>query len=504
MSVAIENNLPGVTAIINQGQVARPLDRQPTSTAFLVGYSVWGAATTPVTITSWSEFIRKFGGFNANSYLADAVYVFFNYFGGRQAVISRVVGGAAAKASKSLLDRAGTPVATLKVEAKFASSAVDIKVAVAAGTLVNTVKLTFTSVYLNITEIYDNVDLTAGSLQTVNDKSKLVVLSNLASATAAPNNLPAITAATALTGGGDDFAGVAASDYVAGLNAFADGNLGTGQVAVPGQSNPTVYAALKAHAEAFQRLAIYNSAFGDDVSEMLAIDTTVYRSAYAAMYYPWVQMTDLSGANAKRFYPPSIFAVGACAKVDREVGTHKAPANISVPNALDVERNSSGAAQLDENARAALNAKQINVIAPIAGEGLKIYGARLFYPAGETRVRFVHERRVLNLIYYTAKLGLSYAVFAVVEGSGRLFRDLRSSASGFLRNLWRDGALYGATEKEAFLVKCDTENNPPEDLELGTVHLQLAVKLSPTAEQVIVNIDNVPLSQNLNVINGGN
>lgn len=503
MSVAIENTLPGVTAIINQGQVARPLDRQPTSTAFLVGYSVWGAAATPVTITSWSEFVRKFGSFHPNSYLADAVYVFFNYFGGRQAIISRVVGASATKASKNLLDRAGTPLATLKVEAKFASSQVDIKAAVAAGTNANTVKLTFTSVYLNITEIFDNVDLTAAGLATVNDKSKLVNLSNLNSATAAPNNLPAITAATALTGGSDDFAGVAAANYASGLNAFADGNLGTGQVAVPGQSNTTVYAALKAHAETFQRLAIYDSALGDDVSEILAIDSTAYRSNYAAMYYPWVQMSDLSGANQKRFYPPSIFAVGACAKVDREVGTHKAPANISVPNALDVERNTDGSAMFNENARAALNAKQINVIAPIAGEGLKIYGARLFYPSGETRVRFVHERRLLNLIYYTAKLGLSYAVFAVVEGTGRLFRDLRSSSGNFLRNLWRDGALFGATEKQAFLVKCDEENNPPEDLESGTVHLQIAAKLSPTAEQIVVNIDNVALSQDLNVINGG-
>jgi hypothetical protein len=236
---------------------------------------------------------------------------------------------------------------------------------------------------------------------------------------------------------------------------------------------------------------------------MLAIDTTAFRSSHAAMYYPWVEMLDLSGKDAKRFYPPSVFAVGACAKVDREIGTHKAPANISVPNALDIERNSDGSAMMNENARAALNANQINVIAPIAGEGIKIYGARLLYPQGETRVRYVHERRMLNLIYYSAKLGLSYAVFAVVDGTGRLFRDLRSSAGNFLRSLWRSGALYGRTEKEAFLVKCDEENNQAEDLELGTVHIQLAVKLSPTAEQIVVNIDNVPLSQNLNVLNGG-
>lgn len=500
MSVAIENTKPGVTALVNQGQVARPLDRQPTSTAFLVGYAVWGQTNQPITITSWAEFVRKFGGFNVNSYLADAVYTFFNLFAGRQAVISRVVGGSATKASKNLQDRAGTPLNTLKVEAKYPSTDVDLKVTVAAGTNANTVKLTFASVYLGVTEVFDNVNLSADSIQSVNQKSKLVNLANLNSATAAPNNLPAIAAAASLTGGSDDFAGLDATEYVAGLTAFSDGNLGTGQVAVPGQTDSSVYAALKTHAENYQRLAIIDAALGNDVSEMLATDTTAYRSSHVALYYPWVKMLNLSGKNETKFYPPSIFAVGACAKVDREQGTHKAPANIHVPNALDVERNTDDTPMFSDNARESLNAKQINVIAPIQGEGIKIYGARLLYPAGETRVRFVHERRMLNLIFYTAKLGLAWAVFATVDGSGRLFRDLRSSAGNFLRSLWRAGALFGETEPEAFVVTADESNNPPEELENGKVHVQIGVKLSPTAEQIIVNIDSVPLSQDLSVL----
>jgi hypothetical protein len=503
MSLIIENTTPGVTALVNQGQVSRPISRQPSSTAFLVGYSAWGPVGVPVIVTSWADFVRKFGTHNTNSYLTDAAYVFFQHFGGVQAIISRVVGPTPVLATKTLMDGAGSPVATVRVDAKYPSSTVDLKVTVEAGTAANSRKLTFRSVYLGVTEIFDNVTLAADSLANVNEKSKLVNLTNLNSATAPPANLPAVAAESALTAGSDDFSNITASHFVAGLTPFADSNLGGGQVAIPGRTDSTVYAALKTHAETYNRLAIIDPALGNDVSEMLAVDTTAYRSSHLALYYPWVKMLRLDGVNNFKFFPPSIFALGACAHVDRTIGTHKAPANMSVPNAIDVERNTDGSPMFTDAARGSLNAKQINVIAPIPNEGIKIYGARLLYPSGETRVTMVHERRVLNLIYYSARLGYSWAVFQTVDGAGRLFRDLRSAGQNFLRSLWSAGALYGKTEAEAFVVTADASNNPPEELEQHRVHVQIGVKLSPTAEQVIINIDSVPLSQDLNVLNGG-
>lgn len=499
MSVVIENTTPGVSAIVNAGQVSRPIQRQPSSTAFLIGYSAWGPVNTPTVITSWQDFVRKFGGFNSNSYLPDAVYAFFNHYGGKQAIIVRTIGGTPVKATRNLMDGAGTPLATVRVDGKHASTLVDIRVTVAAGTAANSRKLTFRSVYLGITEVYDNVTLAADSLAAVSTTSKLVTLTNLNSATTAPNNLPAVAAEAALTAGDDDFAGLDATEYVAGIATLANENLGGGQVAVPGITDASVYAALKTHCELFQRLGIIDPALGNNVSAMLAVDTTAYRSAHLALYYPWVKMQRLDGVAGTKFYPPSIFAVGACALVDRTTGTHKAPANIPAYGAIDVEV----PAEFTDGARGALNAKQINVIGPIEGQGILIYGARTLYPVGETRVQFVHQRRLLNLIYYSAKLGYAWAPFSVVDGAGRLFRDLRAGGQNFLRQMWRDGALFGATEKEAFLVTCDVSNNPPEQLDLGIVRVQLGVKLSPTAEQIVINIDSVPLSQDLNVLNGG-
>jgi phage tail sheath protein FI len=622
-SLVIENTLPGVTVLINQAQVARPIVRQPTSTFFAVGYSIWGPVAAPRATTSWADYIRQFGGLDPNSHLADAIYAFYK-MGGRTAVISRVVGAAAARATATLKDRSGTaqvetatvvgtitlagdaevivtaagmtgspktfqvpvllgdtasvvagkirtalaadaaltalyavsgaganvvltrlaPFAandatlnididngtctgltpdasstdttagvaalnTLKIDAKYPSTRVDIRYTVEAGTAANTVKLTFRSLLLNRREIFDDFLISAAKIDEVNQASKLVELTNLGSVTAAPNNLPVVTPASLLTGGNDDFAGLAAADYIGvdggpgartGLQIFNDETLdglgGTGQVAIPGLTTVAVHAALNTHASTYHRLALADPPFGSDAQDVIAIRQQ-YGTWYMALYWPWVECLDFAGSGLNRFYPPSGFAAGACAKVDRTIGTHKAPANESIPFALGVEK-LNGQPQTDDGTREQLNGKDICVITPLPEQGVKIYGARVM--TGDRRVQMVHQIRMLNLFYYSAKIGYQWAPFSVVDGQGRLFRDLRASGAAFLKPYWEVGALFGKTEEKAFIVIADDSNNPPEELEAQRVHVQWGVYLSPTAEVVIVNIDNVPLFQGLDVL----
>lgn len=501
MSLAIETTRPGVTAIVNQGQVSRPLERQPTSTAFVIGFASWGPIGVRQVITSWADFLRVFGPAHSVTYLSDFAYIFFNHFGGKQMVAVRA-GDTPTKASATRTNRATTPLATFKFEAKHPSKSVDVNVLISDTADTNRVAIEVSSVALNIKEKFESVDLRVVSeLNAFNSKSKLVTISLVAAAVSGATGRP--VAGPFTLAGGDDGSGIfGSSDFSMYLSEFATDTLGTGQVCIPGFSADNSEDMI-AHAEVYNRLALIEPPLGTAYTSAIPATQINSLSSHAALYYPWVEMRAIDGSGVKKFYPPTIFAAGACAQVDRTIGTHKAPANIMIPLALDVERNSDGTSVINDGVREFLNGKNTNVIAPIAGEGIKIYGARVSYPAGETRVRFVHERRMLNLIYYTAKVGYSWAVFSVVDASGRLFRDLRSSGQTFLRNLWRAGALYGKTEAEAFVVTADESNNPPEELEAGRVHVQLGVKLSPTAEIIIIHIDNVPLSQDLNVLNGG-
>lgn len=505
-SLVIENTLPGVDVIINAGQVARPIVRQPTSAAFTVFYSPWGPPNVRRIVTSWNDYVRQFGGFDPNSFGDDFAHAFFNLFPGKTLNGCRVVGDAAAKATVTVKDRAVAPLDTLKIEAKYPSSRVDIKYTVEAGTKANTVKLIFRSIFLNRKETFDNFLMDASSIEIVNDRSKLVDLTNMNSVTAAPTNLPALTAATLIAGGNDDFAGLAAADFIGtddgitrtGLQVFNDENFGGGQVAIPGMTTDTVHAALIAHAERYHRLALLDPPLGSDKQDLIDIREN-YGTWYGALYWPWVEMLDFEGSGLRRFFPPSGFAAGACAQVDRTIGAHKAPANIAIPNALGVEKADNGQSQTDDNTRELLNGKSINVITPLPEQGVKIYGERVL--SGDPRVQMVHEIRVLNLFYHSAKIGYQWAVFQVIDPQGRLFRDLRATGISFLRPYWEVGALYGKKQVEAFIVIADESNNPPEELQAQRVHVQWGVHLSPTAEIVIINIDNVPLFQDLGVLN---
>src|SRR6266567_5903111 len=190
MTTIVESTLPGVTAIINGGRVASPIAQQPTSTFFVVGYTPWGAANVPTVVTSFADFARQFmggNGFDANSYIDDALHAFFNLFPGKQAVVVRVVGAGKTLGTLSLKDGgAGAGLNTVRVDAKYPSLKADIKVTVAAGTNANTFKVTIKSAFVENgrTEIFDNLTLAdAATIAYVNQNSKLVNLTDLASVT---------------------------------------------------------------------------------------------------------------------------------------------------------------------------------------------------------------------------------------------------------------------------------------------------------------------------------
>jgi phage tail sheath protein FI len=57
-----------------------------------------------------------------------------------------------------------------------------------------------------------------------------------------------------------------------------------------------------------------------------------------------------------------------------------------------------------------------------------------------------------------------------------------------LTNVWRSGALFGATAQQAFYVKCDEETNPPEVRDVGQVVTEVGVAIVRPAEFVIFRI----------------
>ena len=95
----------------------RPIEGVSTSNAAFIGKAEMGVIGKAQLITSAAEFETRYGGFLNDSYLAHAVFQFFNN-GGKKAYVVRVAGSGAAAAAISIRDRQPVnPAPTLALRA---------------------------------------------------------------------------------------------------------------------------------------------------------------------------------------------------------------------------------------------------------------------------------------------------------------------------------------------------------------------------------------------------
>jgi hypothetical protein len=60
--------------------------------------------------------------------------------------------------------------------------------------------------------------------------------------------------------------------------------------------------------------------------------------------------------------------------------------------------------------------------------------------------------------------------------------------TSILSTFFKQGMFFGATEPEAFFVKVDSSNNPPDQLERGIVVVEVGLALNRPAEFFILKI----------------
>jgi phage tail sheath protein FI len=209
-------------------------------------------------------------------------------------------------------------------------------------------------------------------------------------------------------------------------------------------------------------------------------DTAMYDSAFAALYYPWIEVSNPAATNGDTeiMVPPSGHLAGIWARTDDTRGVWKAPANEIVRGALDVETNITKAEQ------GLLNPLGINCIRPFGTRGIRVWGARTL--SSNTDWTYINVRRLFNMIETTIMNGTSFAVFE--PNDKKLWEGLKRTVGSFLRGLWRDGALFGATAEQAFYVKCDEETNPPDSIDQGKVVVEVGIAPVKPAEFVIFRV----------------
>jgi phage tail sheath protein FI len=305
----------------------------------------------------------------------------------------------------------------------------------------------------------------------------------------APQNLPANLAATALAGGANEnLAALGPNDYIDALRVLEridDISL----VAAPdatrlnAANTMAVQQALITHCEQMAfRFAVLDSRrnlelFGANGVEVQRAGLASARG-HAGLYYPWIRVLP-AGSGDAILVPPSGHVCGIMARSDAQRGVHKAPANELLRNVVGVERTMSDVDQ------GLLNLAGINVIRVFSpGAPATLWGART--TSRDTNWQYVNIRRLFNFLELSIERGIMWAVFE--PNNLALWQKLKRTITDFLRQQWRDGALFGAEPDDAFYVRIDEQLNPFSEQALGRLHIEIGVRPSYPAEFIIVHI----------------
>jgi uncharacterized protein len=321
--------------------------------------------------------------------------------------------------------------------------------------------------------------------------SLLVHLEDLTDRNAAPatptDRLPLL--GTFYPGGGSDgLAGIAPSLFVGrdsddadrrtGLSALLNAS-GISIATIPGQTSFDVQSALVTHCERHKyTFAVLDARRGSGLDD-IQLQRSLFDSTYGALYYPWLEVFDVFEQRSA-FVPPSGHVAGIYARTDGEVGVHKAPANAVVTQARDLERTITKAQQ------DVLNPKGINAIRAFPGRGILVWGARTISTTNPLW-RYVNVRRLFIFLEESIDLSTQYAPFQINDVP--LWNRLKASVRAFLLVVWRSGALQGATEDEAFFVRCGLgETMIQQDIDEGRVIVVVGAAPVKPAEFVIFRI----------------
>lgn len=201
-------------------------------------------------------------------------------------------------------------------------------------------------------------------------------------------------------------------------------------------------------------------------------------SNYSAYYFPWIQVFD-PATNARKYVPPSGYIAGVYARVDTNRGVHKAPANETVLGALGLKFN------ISKRKQDGLNPQGVNCIRSLNGNIL-VWGARTWGGDANGEFKYINIRRLFNFIRESIDEGTQWTVFE--PNSPELWSKIRRNVIAFLTTVWQTGALFGATPEQAFYVKCDEENNPPNVRDNGQIVIEIGIAVVKPAEFVIFRI----------------
>lgn len=207
-------------------------------------------------------------------------------------------------------------------------------------------------------------------------------------------------------------------------------------------------------------------------------------SNYAALFFPRLKQPNPMRENQIEEFVPCGAVAGIFARTDAQRGVWKAPAGqearlVGVPQ-LSVPLTD------DENGE--LNQLGINCLRAFPVYGRLVWGARTLEGADRlaSEWKYIAVRRTALYIEESLYRGTQWVVFE--PNDEPLWSQIRLNVGAFMHNLFRQGAFQGTTPREAYFVKCDKETTTQNDINLGIVNILVGFAPLKPAEFVIIKI----------------
>jgi uncharacterized protein len=488
----------------------------PTAITAFVGPARRGLVNRAVVITSFAEFQREYGGLWPQSLMSYAVSHYYQN-GGSTAIIVRIVGANAAFATLDLggdtLTAASEGAWGNRLWVRFDTNTKDPNDT-------DLFNLTIRDADTGNQESFRNVSLDPEkglTLEAALKASRLVAFTGTlnqappAHAVVPPgddpfaldaNGDPVVAGAFTPMAGGVDGDQVVDTDYIGGptgdvdkrgIYALRDADI-FNLLCIPPISRTddidagTLAAAAKLCVEERALLIVDPPRDWSDVGAAVTGQTTPLipgnDAANAAVYFPRIRMQDPLQDNRLDEFPPSGALAGVYASTDVRRGVWKAPAG--------TEAGLSGVRELTvkltdlENGR--LNPLGVNCLRTFPVIGPVVWGARTMRGADAfaDQWKYVPVRRLALFIEESLYRGTQWAVFE--PNDEPLWSSIRLNVGAFMNTQFRQGAFAGRSPREAYLVKCDRENNPQNDIDRGIVNVLVGFAPLKPAEFVIIKI----------------
>ncbi|MGZ7008250.1 MAG: phage tail sheath family protein, partial [Ilumatobacteraceae bacterium] len=205
-------------------------------------------------------------------------------------------------------------------------------------------------------------------------------------------------------------------------------------------------------------------------------------SPNAAIYFPNLTTKDRTGAP--KTVGPSGAIAGVWAATDTERGVWKAPAGTAASIAGITEPE----VHIGDGESGQLNPVAVNALRTLPEIGPVVWGARTSVGGDQdsNQWKYIPVRRTALFIEESLRRGTQWVVFE--PNDEPLWSSIRLNVGTFMNGLFRKGAFQGSTPAEAYLVKCDKDNNPQDQIDLGIVNILVGFAPLKPAEFVIISI----------------